>query len=65
MRAVARAADTNTPAVYRRFRNRRDIVRALVRRGQQELGSILQPCSTVEKAAAAYLKYALGRPHEY
>src|SRR5208337_2543084 len=65
MRAVARAADTNTPAVYRRFRTRRDIVRALVRRGQQELGSILQPCRSVEKAVAAYLKYALTHPHEY
>lgn len=65
MRAVARAADTNTPAVYRRFRDRRAIVRALVRRGQQELGSILQPCRSVEEAVAAYLKYALTHPHEY
>lgn len=65
MRAVARAADTNTPAVYRRFHDRRAIVRALVRRGQQELGSILQPCRSVEEAAAAYLKYALTHPHEY
>lgn len=65
MRAVARAADTNTPAVYRRFRNRREIVRALVRRSQQELGSILQPCRSVEEAAAAYLKYAVTHPHEY
>jgi len=65
MRAVARAADTNTPAVYRRFRDRRAIVRALVRRGQQELGSILQPCRSVEEAVAAYLRYALSHPHEY
>jgi len=65
MRAVARVAETNTPAVYRRFRNRRDIVRALVRRSQQELGGILQPCRTVEKAVAAYLRWALSHPHEY
>jgi len=65
MRAVALAAHTNTPAVYRRFRNRRDIVRALVRRSQQELGGILRPCRSVEKAVAAYLKYALSHPHEY
>ena len=29
MRAVARAAGTNTPAVYRRFPRREDILRAL------------------------------------
>ena len=65
MRAVARAANTNTPAVYRRFRNRRDIVRALVRRSQLEFRSVLQPHRSVEKALAAYLKYALSHPHEY
>ena len=65
MRAVARAADTNTPAVYRRFHDRRAIVRALVRRSQQELGAILQPCRSVEEAVAVYLKYALSHPHEY
>ncbi len=65
MRAVARAADTNTPAVYRRFRNRGDILRALMRRSQQELGHVLQPCRSVEEAAAAFLAYALSHPHEY
>jgi AcrR family transcriptional regulator len=65
MRAVARAADTNTPAVYRRFRDRRDILRALMRRSQQEIGGILRPCRSVEAVAAAYLNYALSHPHEY
>lgn len=65
MRAVARAANTNTPAVYRRFRNRQDIVRALIRRTQQEFGSALQPRRSVEEAVAAYLRYALSHPHEY
>ncbi len=65
MRAVARAAGTNTPAVYRRFRNRQDIVRALIRRTQHEFGSVLQPRRSVEEAVAAYLRYALSHPHEY
>lgn len=65
MRAVALAAHTNTPAVYRRFRNRRDIVRALVRRSQQEVGGILQPCHSVEETATAYVRYALSHPREY
>jgi AcrR family transcriptional regulator len=51
--------------VYRRFRNRRDIVRALVRRTQLEVGRVLEPCPTVEKAVAAYLEYGLSHPHEY
>ena len=59
MRAVARAADTNTPAVYRRFRQPPRSVRALLRRSQQEFGSILQPCRSVEEAVAAYLRHAL------
>jgi len=62
---VARAARSNTPAVYRRFRNRRDLVRALVRRSQQEITGILQPCRSVEEAAEAYLQFALRRPYEY
>ena len=32
MRAVAKAARTNTPSVYRRFRTREDILRALLHR---------------------------------
>ena len=65
MRAVARTAGTNTPAVYRRFRNRQDILRALLRRTQQDLGRVLQPCRSVEEIAEAYLEYALSHPHEY
>src|SRR5260370_41524673 len=65
MRAVAQAADTNTRAVYRRFRDRRDLVRALLRRSQQEFGSILETRRSVEEVAAAYLRHALARPHEY
>jgi AcrR family transcriptional regulator len=65
MRAVARAAGTNTPAVYRRLHDRRDLVRALLRRSQQDFGSMLKTCRSVEEVAAAYLRLALARPHEY
>ncbi len=65
MRAVARAAGTNTPAVYRRFHDRRAIVRALLRRTQHEVGDALQRCRSFEAVAAAYLEYALKHPHEY
>jgi len=65
MRAVARAAGTNTPAVYRRFRTRQDILRGLLRRTQQDLGRVLQQCRSVEEIGEAYLDYALSHPHEY
>jgi AcrR family transcriptional regulator len=65
MRAVARAADSNTPAVYRRFKNRRDIVRALLRRIQVDIGSHLLRCRTVEEMGESYLDYALSHRHEY
>jgi AcrR family transcriptional regulator len=65
MRAVARAAGTNTPAVYRRFRNREDILRALLRRIQRDVGELLQPCQSPEEVCECYLEYALSHSHEY
>jgi AcrR family transcriptional regulator len=65
MRAVAQAAGTNTPAVYRRFQSREDILRALLRRIQQEVGSALRPCQSPEEMCETYLDYALRHPHEY
>ena len=35
MRTIAKLAGTNTPALYRRFRNRDDILRAMVQSYQQ------------------------------
>ncbi len=65
MRAVAKAAGTNTPAVYRRFRDRQQILRALLRRLQREIGTVLGPCRSPEEAIERYLEYALSHPHEY
>jgi len=65
MRAVARAARTNTPAVYRRFRNRRDILRALLRRIQQDVGNVLRPSRSPEELCERFLEYALSHSHEY
>jgi AcrR family transcriptional regulator len=64
MRGVARAAGTNTPAVYRRFKDRQDLVRALllriVDRTRQHFVT-----TTVEGMAEAYVDSALKQPHEY
>ena len=65
MRAVAKAAGTNTPAVYRRFRNREDILRALLRRIQHDVFDTLQPCSSPEEACQRYVEFAERHAHEY
>jgi len=65
MRAVAKAAGTNTPAVYRRFRNRDHILQALLRRVQRDVVDVMQPCQSPEEACEKYLEYALSHSHEY
>jgi AcrR family transcriptional regulator len=65
MRAVARAAGTNTPAVYRRFKHRRDLLRGLIRRLQDDIRKRLQVAGSLEEMAETYLEYGLEHPHEY
>jgi len=65
MRAVARMAGTNTPAVYRRFRTREDILKALVQSYQQDLYKIIEDCNSLQEVAVRYVAYALSRPREY
>jgi len=65
MRTVARAAGTNTPAVYRRFRDRDDILRGLVQRIRLEIAGALDAAISPEQGCERYLEYALSHPHEY
>ncbi len=65
MRAVAKAARTNTPAVYRRFRDRDDILRALLQRVRLEIAQQLEAASSPQEGCERYLDYALRHPHEY
>lgn len=65
MRAVARAAGTNTPSVYRRFRDRDDILRALLQRIRLELAAALEGATSPEEGCERYLDYALNHRHEY
>ncbi len=65
MRAVARAAGTNTPAVYRRFKDRSDLVKALVSGFSAEIRGHFLAGETLEGMAEAYVEYALRMPHEY
>jgi AcrR family transcriptional regulator len=65
MRSVARAANTNTPAVYRRFKDRQALVRALLRRIAERIREQFAAGTTVEGVAEAYVDSALREPHEY
>jgi AcrR family transcriptional regulator len=65
MRAVAQAAGTNTPSVYRRFRDRDDILRGLVKRIRLEIAALLEGASSPEEGCERYVDYALSHPHEY
>lgn len=65
MRAVARAAGSNTPAVYRRFKDRQDLVRGILLRVAERLRKHFAQGRTASDMAEAYLKFALENPHEY
>ena len=65
MRAVARAAHTNTPAVYRRFKDRQDLLRALMLRIAFRIREQFEGGPTIEGMAEAYVDTALRDPHEY
>jgi AcrR family transcriptional regulator len=65
MRAVAKSARTNTPSVYRRFRTREDILRALLQRIRLELAARLESAPTPEEGCERYLEFAVSHPHEY
>ncbi len=65
MRAVAQAAGTNTPAVYRRFKDRNDLIRALLLRIAGRIGEYFQKGKTLEEMTELYVDYAISMPNEY
>jgi AcrR family transcriptional regulator len=65
MRAVAKVAGTNTPAVYRRFKDRDALLRALLLRIAGRIRQYFERGETLEGMAEAYVEYALKLPNEY
>jgi AcrR family transcriptional regulator len=65
LRGLARAARTNTPAIYRRFRTRKDIVRAMLLRLRLDLHEAMSSAPTIEDAVDAYIDFALSHPRQY
>jgi AcrR family transcriptional regulator len=65
MRALAKLSRTTTTAVYRRFKNRDAILRALIDYYRKDFFSVLQPCRSIEELFQAMLDQALKKPSEY
>jgi AcrR family transcriptional regulator len=65
MRALAMAAHTNTPAIYRRFKDREDILRALLLRARTKQVEAIQSARSLEEALELYIDFALRNPWEY
>ncbi len=65
MRAVAKAAGTNTPAVYRRFKDKQDLLRGLLLRIAERIRQEFAKAETPEEMAEVYVDYALKMPNEY
>jgi AcrR family transcriptional regulator len=65
MRVLAKAARTNTPAVYRRYKSRKQILAALLKRTQQDLSVVLEPSVSLQDAYRRLLAFALEHPYEY
>jgi AcrR family transcriptional regulator len=65
MRVLARAAHTNTPALYRRFRNRKEILRALLQRTQRDLLAVLEPCVSFTEACESTVDFIVQHHHQY
>jgi AcrR family transcriptional regulator len=65
IRALAKAARTNTPGIYRRFRNRNDILQAIMIRLEEELYQSLSLAESLEAATERYINFALHHRKEY
>lgn len=65
MRAVAKAARTNTPAVYRRFKNREDLIRGLLLGIVARIRVYFEKGQSLEEMAETYVDFALKTPHDY
>jgi AcrR family transcriptional regulator len=65
MRALAKAARTNTPAIYRRFKDREDILRALLLQARTKQVQAIQAARSLEEAFELYIDFAVQNPWEY
>src|SRR5262249_48802868 len=65
LRAVAREAGTTTPTVYKRFRNKQALHKALADRVRSQLNEYLFASKSLEDVCRRYLTFVSQHPHEY
>jgi len=65
LRSVARAAGTTTTTVYKRFRNKEALLRALAESVQARLTARTTSAATIEDCYRRFLNFADQHPHEY
>jgi AcrR family transcriptional regulator len=65
LRAVAREAGTTTPTVYKRFRNKQALRKALAERVRSQLNEYLFASKSLEEVCRRYLAFVDQHPHEY
>ena len=65
LRAVAKNAGTTTPTVYKRFKNREALLRALAARVRDQINEELFAAKSLEEVHRRYLSWAESHPHEY
>ena len=65
LRAIAREAGTSTPTVYKRFRNKEALRKALAERIRLQLNEYLFAAKSLEDVCRRYLVFAAEHPNEY
>ena len=65
LRAVAKAAGTTTPTVYKRFPDKNALILAIAIQVRERFAEAILSCKTLEEAARVYLQTAEKSPHEY
>jgi len=65
LRAVAREAGTTTPTVYKRFKNKQALHKALADRVRSQLNEHLFAAKSLEEVCRRYLNFVHQHPHEY
>lgn len=65
LRSVARAAETTTTTVYKRFRNKEALLLALAESVQARITAKTISAATIEDSYRRFLQFADEHPHEY
>ncbi len=62
LRAVAKEAETTTPTIYQRFKDREVLMQRLVGEATVELADILQPLRSIEAIFRNFIRHACAHP---